>query len=478
MRGILIVAIVVLSACVSEPLPDGFKDSDDFDPVAAAKNRISLGLTYLQNGNFSQAKFNLDKALQFAPRLADAHFSMAYYYQQVDESELADDAYQKAIAFAPKNPDIANSYGAFLCAKGDYKEAKKYFLKAVNSSNYISTAETYENLALCSQSQGQIDDALTYLQSAINHQPSRGKSLLLLVELQMQQQQWQAAKDNLRRYEKVARVTPDTLWKSIEIENALNNISLAKGYGDMLVRMYPRHPRTLAYIKNKREFTNVDRNGKITRQLKPSANVSAPAPSSVVQVPGSVEEQVSSSVNEKPTTVAAVKSSNVEVSEEVPDLPPELNVITTEMPVTQTELEQPPVESASDVDPIVPNNQDDDATEGPQLADAQTPMIGEQSDMVGLEEADTLIETTVTDNGEISVNTADLKNVDSLNVSKNKQGDSIEQIHEVQKGENLYRISLRYNVKMKRLLEWNGLQEGEAIPIGKRLMVVDPATVD
>ena len=53
-----------------------------------------------------------------------------------------------------------------------------------------------------------------------------------------------------------------------------------------------------------------------------------------------------------------------------------------------------------------------------------------------------------------------------------------EEYHIVQKGENLYRISLRYNVKMKRLLEWNGLQEGEAIFIGKRLIVVDPATVE
>ena len=72
---------------MSQPLPDGFKDPDDFDTVAAAKTRISLGLTYLKNGNYSQAKFNLDKALQFAPRLADAHYSIAYYYQVVGENE-------------------------------------------------------------------------------------------------------------------------------------------------------------------------------------------------------------------------------------------------------------------------------------------------------------------------------------------------------------------------------------------------------
>lgn len=479
MRGILIVAIVVLSACVSEPLPDGFKDSDDFDPIAAAKNRISLGLTYLQNGNFSQAKFNLDKALQFAPRLADAHFSMAYYYQRVDESELADDAYQKAIAFAPKNPDIANSYGAFLCAKGDYKEAKKYFLKAVNSSNYISTAETYENLALCSQSQGQIEDALTYLQSAINHQPSRGKSLLLLVELQMQQQQWQGAKENLRRYEKVARVTPDTLWKSIEIENALNNTSLAKGYGDMLVRMYPRHPRTLAYIKNKRELTHVDGNGKITRQLKPSANVTTSAPKSAIKVSQSAEEKVVASQNEMPVTNAVDKSRKVDVLEDVSSLPAEPNLDMVEKPVTQNEQE-PAAELTSELEPAGLGNQDSDPTERAQLAHTNVPLNEEKNDVeeLALDEVDTSMATTQTDTPEVPAITSDTEKSNELSASENQVVDTIEQIHVVQKGENLYRISLRYNVKMKRLLEWNGLEEGEAIPIGKRLMVVDPATVE
>ncbi len=454
MRSILIVAIVLLTACVSEPLPDGFKDSDDFDPVAAAKNRISLGLTYLQNGNFSQAKFNLDKALQFAPRLADAHFSMAYYYQQVDEKELADDAYQKALAFAPKNPDIANSYGAFLCAKGDYKEAKKYFLKAVNSTNYISTAETYENLALCSQSQGQIDDALTYLQSAINHQPSRGKSLLLLVELQMQQQQWKDAQQNLRRYEKVARVTPDTLWKSIEIENALNNGEVAQGYGDMLVRMYPRHPRTLAYIKSKRDVDNIDATGKITRQLKPRANVLVSQSPRADSVPTETAPS-----NTEQDVVAAPPKDSAQIQQ--PGKSPKL--IANENDEGDSSKEK--------VEPTATINEQAMEAESPDegleaSADIQNAVIEPEGN---IESEQSVVEQTV------EANTLNLEVPETAELATAEQGAGY---HIVQKGENLYRISLRYNVKMKRLLEWNGLQEGEAIFIGKRLIVVDPATVE
>lgn len=348
MRGLLIIVVLLLSACVSEPRPDGFKDKDDFDQIEAAKTRISLGLTYLNSGNYSQAKFNLDKALQFAPRLADAHFSMAYYYQKVDELELAEASYQEAIDRAPNNPDIANSYGAFLCQNGNYQKAKKYFLKAVNSTNYISTAETYENLALCSQSQGELDDAITYLKSAINHQPSRGKSLLLLARLQVQQQRWSDAKATLKRYERVARVTPDTLWLSIEIEKGLNNTKLVQGYGDMLIRMYPTHPNTLEYIKNRDRFVTP-------------------------------KKQVNKVF--KTQTVATI------------DRKPQIEVETVK------------------------------------------------------------------------------KVVESLDEKKAVY-------HVVEKGENLYQISLQYNVKMKRLMEWNQLENSSAIYAGIKLFVVDPETVN
>ena len=88
MRLCIIALVILLSGCVSQPQPGKYA-SDDFDQEEAAKTRISLGLTYLKNGNYTQAKANLDKALEFAPRLADTHYSLAYYYQLVGEVQRA-----------------------------------------------------------------------------------------------------------------------------------------------------------------------------------------------------------------------------------------------------------------------------------------------------------------------------------------------------------------------------------------------------
>ena len=50
--------------------------------------------------------------------------------------------------------------------------------------------------------------------------------------------------------------------------------------------------------------------------------------------------------------------------------------------------------------------------------------------------------------------------------------------HIVKPKENLYQISLRYNVKMKYLMQWNKLDDASSIQIGTKLRVKDPKSND
>ncbi|MDM7859696.1 type IV pilus biogenesis/stability protein PilW [Alteromonas sp. ASW11-36] len=394
LRSAIIVSMILLSGCVSEPLPEGFERSNDFDQVEAAKTRISLGLTYLKNGNYTQAKINLDKALEFAPRLADAHYSMAYYYQLVDEVVRAEESYKNALKLDSRNPDIANSYGAFLCQQSRYEEAKEFFMRAVNSQSYANSAETYENMALCSLSQNRSLDAINYLNTALNHQPTRAKSLFLLAELQAQAGQYNEAKQTLARYQRVARVSADTLWLSVQIERGLGEYEMAEGYGEMLMRMYPGHRLTKRYITSIEE--QAEQTVRVTRK---------PAPIEDTPLPAQDAEEV---VEPEPVVT-----------------PPE---------TTQVEPEpEPEVETR-----VTPN---DDVTETPEVVIPVTPEV---SSATG---------TPVMD------------------------GDRVIK-HQVAKRENLYRISLRYNVKIQSLIEWNNLPESGAIDYGMLLWVVDPATIE
>jgi type IV pilus assembly protein PilF len=390
--GILFFACFVLAACSSQP--SRITSPDDFDQAKAAKTRISLGLTYLKNGNYSQAKFNLDKALQFAPRSADAHFSLAYYYQMVEEFEAAEKAFQKAMDIEPKNADIANSYGAFLCQRGKYQEAKRYFLRAVNSDNYISSAETYENLALCSQSHGEKEDAVEYLRSAVNHQPGRAKSLYMLTQALVEANKWEEAKDTLRRFEKVSQVSANSLLLAANIEQALGNTQLAKGYGDMLLKMYPSDPAASQYRRNSKSEADVS---------TPSVRISNKKP--VIEAPKTVVEQLVPTIKSNAQPVVAEIVQKTELSEEEnPELLSE---------IANADLKQ--------------TNKDDSET------------TVEAQEEGGAEQTETL-----------------------------------PTFHVVQAEENLYRISLLYNIRMQRLIEWNNLSDASAIYVGKKLLIAAP----
>jgi type IV pilus assembly protein PilF len=58
-------------------------------------------------------------------------------------------------------------------------------------------------------------------------------------------------------------------------------------------------------------------------------------------------------------------------------------------------------------------------------------------------------------------------------VNESPQSDEVA-YHVVQKGENLYRISLRYNIRMQRLIEWNKLSDAADIYAGKKLRITSP----
>ena len=403
MRILIVLSLMIaLTGCVSETQPGAF--SSEFDQQEAAKTRVSLGLTYLKNGNYSQAKQNLDKALAFAPRLAETHYGLAYYYQVVGESERADESYQTAMSLAPRDANIANSYGAFLCQDGRYDEAKRFFMQAVNAKQYANSAETYENMALCAQSQGEGEDAIEYLNSALKHQPGRAKTLFILTEMYVATEQYGLAAETLRRYEKVARVSADSLWMAIEIAKGQGDLRAANGYGDMLLRMYPNSPLARLYIERQKTV-----------------------PQPVVKVKTKPQSQaVSVSVSEK-AAVPEPQASEAAVAE----------------------ANQPGAQ-----EPVV-------VAEEPE-ADVRDAQVSESSQPVQQEPA------VVTEKPETDEPVAEAEQVIQA-------GEAETLFHVVQPKENLYRLSLKYNIKLNTLKEWNNLDENGSIKVGMKLWLVPPA---
>lgn len=244
MRSLLAVtaSVIALSGCVTENSYEGNDKpvvENKINNTGAARTRIALALEYLNTGNSSQAKYNLERAAAFAPDLPEVHYSFAYYYQQVGENTLADNAYQKAIKIDPNDPNTRNNYGVFLCGINEYDRATEQLLKAIEIPSYIRVAESYENLALCAIEFDDFDNAESYFRSAINHNSMRASSLIGLSALYYAKSDLHRAQEVLKRFEKSGQVSSRSLFLSYLIEQRMGHIEKAETTAATILQTYP-----------------------------------------------------------------------------------------------------------------------------------------------------------------------------------------------------------------------------------------------
>lgn len=144
---------ILLVACVNTSSQIAFNRSE------AVKARINLALAYLEQNDFAKAKENIDKALIHDETDYLPYSVLAYYHQQIGETENAEQTYRKAIALSQTQsndqsprPDVLNNYGTFLCKHGQFAQAYNEFERALASKQpYYHQADTLENMVLCAE---------------------------------------------------------------------------------------------------------------------------------------------------------------------------------------------------------------------------------------------------------------------------------------------------------------------------------------
>ncbi len=250
----LLTACMLLAGCVTEQSYQGSKKpytQREVEPVKAAKNRLALAMNYIQSGDYAQARFNLATALEFAPELAEVHSGFAYYFQTVGETKQAETYYQQALAIAPKDGDILNNYGVFLCRNGQFENAEQQFLTAVTITEYIRVAESYENASFCAVKNDDFTKAERFLMQALQHSPERFSSLVSYAELMYAMGQYLKSRKALKQISRSGHVSADMTLLTYLNELKTGNLNKANDAANLLVTMYPNSMETGLYQANR-----------------------------------------------------------------------------------------------------------------------------------------------------------------------------------------------------------------------------------
>jgi type IV pilus assembly protein PilF len=210
-------ALLVLQGCVTTSSTPEVSDED------AAQANLNLGSAYLRQGRADLALEKLERAIEQNPRLALAHSTIALAYDQLGDTEQAEQHYRRATQLEPQNPAAANSYAVFLCRHDRWHEAEPYFRRAAGNPRYATPAAALTNAGVCARNAGEKDKAEQYLRAALEKAPKFPDALYNLMELSYQDGNYLQARAFLQRYRAVSPESAPLLWMCFRVEQALNN---------------------------------------------------------------------------------------------------------------------------------------------------------------------------------------------------------------------------------------------------------------
>uniref|UniRef100_UPI003561BF9D type IV pilus biogenesis/stability protein PilW n=1 Tax=Pseudoalteromonas sp. TaxID=53249 RepID=UPI003561BF9D len=517
MRSLLILTLstLALAGCVTENSYNGSDKpvvKNKINNAGAARTRIALALQYLNTGNNSQAKYNLERAHSYAPNLPEVHYSLAYYYQQVGENTLADKAYQKALAIKPDDPNTLNNYGVFLCGINEYDRATDQFLKAIEIPSYIRVAQSYENLALCAIEFNDFDNAESYFKQAINHSSQRASTLISLAALYYAKSDLYKATELLKRYEDTAQISARALLLNYLIKQRMGKIEAAEKIAATILQTYPSSEQAVALrehkirhtefevlrekyrqaqldkIQSKSDETRLAAKPKIkvVRKKRASQNdstslIASNTHNSNTQQPQVTVLQADAIITEQ--TVSATTTSTIPAAANTTSVENPVGLINTPAEKTSSTVDNSqnqPSAAVSKVQPAASTaTQQNDVKiisfGAPQTANQSVAPVTNTSTPSSNANSGAVVFYQATKNPDVFNNTQ-ARNSDTFAL-RNAQTNTENQrpmlnpnvaplsvpFHIIEFGENLFSISVRYNVKLQKLLQWNGLKESDRV---------------
>ena len=217
--------------------------SDQTAQEKRAAIRMQLAIGYYQDGKYDIALDEIKQAIAFNPDFADAYGVRALIYTKMNEIPLADENYQRALRLAPRNPDLANNYGSFLCAEGGKPaQAMTYFDTALNNPNYATPVSALVNAGNCSLKTKQLAAAERYFTDALRYDPDLAQTNAGLARVFYERRNYERAGffiNRLTTTSKLDALSAETLWLAIRVARKLGDRTLEASLTGQLQQRFP-----------------------------------------------------------------------------------------------------------------------------------------------------------------------------------------------------------------------------------------------
>lgn len=204
-----------------------------------AQTNLRLGMGYLKQGRLEDSLEKLKKAVAAEPEYPEVYTVLAFVYERLDEIKLAEQSYLEAIELKPKDGEVHNNYGVFLCKLGRLSEADEQYNLALNSRRYKTPEIVLENAGTCAQQVPDFERAEIYMRKALSINPALPNALYIMAEIMFKRDRYLSTRAYLQRYEDVLPHTAQSLWLGIKAERKLGDRDAETRYAKLLQTSYP-----------------------------------------------------------------------------------------------------------------------------------------------------------------------------------------------------------------------------------------------
>lgn len=233
---------VILTACVQQPVDNGISSQARSERAhLSAKIHTELAAEYFNRGQLDVALEEISEALNAQSNYALAYNVLGLVNMTLNENNKALDSFDKAIRLAPKNSEINNNYGWFLCQRFPQRmdQAISHFITATQDPLYTTPEMAFANAGLCEVKRQNYGVAEAFLQKALIIQPKYPPAIVGLIDIDFQRGNHMNARSRLTDFLQSNASTPESLFLAIQIEQAIGDQLTADSYIFQLQKHFP-----------------------------------------------------------------------------------------------------------------------------------------------------------------------------------------------------------------------------------------------
>lgn len=231
---------------------DRITASDEPDSTKRARVHMELAAAYFGRGEMATALDEVKQAIAADPNFAAAFNLRGLVYASLGDDRLAEESFRRALQLAPRDADAMQNYGWYLCQQKRFPEADTLFRQALAVPQYRDSPRTLLTQGICQARAGEWSQAEATLARSYEIDPANPVTAVNLSEVLFHRGEYERARFYIRRVNNNSTITnAQTLWLAARIEKRLGNQQGVQELGYQLRNRFPQSREAAAFEQGK-----------------------------------------------------------------------------------------------------------------------------------------------------------------------------------------------------------------------------------